>query len=98
LKILICFVKGASDENFSLKMIIKELESTKKIVTSEVTKEEESNEIHPLLKKISEERWFPRDNSSITLNYVLEAILLKLLDTTKTLIKTLTTHLIQLQR
>jgi hypothetical protein len=83
-------------------MIIKELESTTKIVTTEVVKEEgeqeESNTIHPLLKKISEERWFPRGNSIITLDYVLGAILTKLSDTTKTLIKTLTTHLIQLQR
>ncbi len=83
-------------------MIIKQLESTTKIVTTEVVKEEgekeESNTIHPLLKKISEERWFPRGNSIITLDYVLGAILTKLSDTTKTLIKTLTTHLIQLQR
>ena len=60
--------------------------------------EEEVNQIHPLLKKISEERWFPRGNSTITLDYVLEAILKKLPDATKTLIKTLTTHLIQLYR
>jgi len=91
--------KETSDDNFSLKMIIKGLESKKKIVVSEVINEgEEMDEIHPLLKKISEERWFPRGNFSITLDYVLETIITKLPDATKTLIKTLTTHLVQLHR
>jgi hypothetical protein len=91
--------KETSDDNFSLKMIIKGLESKKKIVVSEVINEgEETDEIHPLLKKISEERWFPRGQFSITLDYVLEAIITKLSDATKTLIKTLTTHLVQLHR
>jgi len=80
-------------------MIIKGLEHKKKIVASEgINEEEGSDEIHPLLKKISEERWFPRSNIAITLDYVLEAILVKLADTTKTMIKTLTTHLIQLHQ
>jgi hypothetical protein len=87
-------------------MIIKDLENMKKAVPTEVVnegegeneEEEEVNQIHPLLKKISEERWFPRGNSTITLDYVLEVILTKLPNATKTLIKTLTTHLIQLYR
>jgi hypothetical protein len=80
-------------------MIIKGLESKRKIVVSEVLNEgEETNEIHPLLKKISEERWFPRGHSSITLDYVLQTIITKLPDATKTLIKTLTTHMVQLHQ
>jgi hypothetical protein len=80
-------------------MIIKELENKKKpVVSDEIHEEEKIDEIHPLLKKISDERWFPRENISITLDYVLEVIIKKLSDATKTMIKTLTSHLIQLHR
>ena len=63
-----------------------------------ISEGEESGEVHPLLKKISEERWFPRGNIPVTLDYVLDAIISKLSDTTKTMVKTLTTHLIQIHR
>ena len=75
------------------------MEHKRKIVVSEIINEnEEKNEVHPLLKKISEERWFPRRNIPITLDYVLDAIISKLPDTSKTMVKTLTTHLTQIHR
>jgi hypothetical protein len=93
------FLKDSPNDNFSLKSIIKELENKRTTGVSEVVNEGEvTNEVHPLLKKISEERWFPRGNTPITLDYVLDAILSKLPDTTKTMLKTLTTHLIQIDR
>ena len=60
--------------------------------------EENGDEIHPILQKISEERWFPRVKSLLTLDYVLQTIIDKLSNATKTLVKTLTGHLIQLHR
>ena len=54
--------------------------------------------LHPLLKKISEERWFPRDITSITTDSVIDAILMKLPNASKTMLKTLTAHLVQLHR
>lgn len=87
------------EDDFSLKMIIQGLENKKKSVVSDViNEEEEANEIHPLLKKISEERWFPRGHFTLTLDFVLDAIIKKLPDSSKSLVKTLTTHLIQLNR
>lgn len=77
-------------------MIIKGLEHHRKLARS--NEGEDDQEIHPLLKKISEERWFPRSDSPITLDYVLGAIILKLFNAGKALIKTLTTHLIQLHQ
>ncbi len=81
-------------------MIIKGLQTKTDTVVSEIANEdeEESEEVHPLLKKISEERWFPHGNFSLTLDFVLDAIIEKLVDTSKTMVKTLTTHLIQLHR
>lgn len=92
-------VYDVPEDNFSLKMIIKALENQRrKAGSSDTLDGEEDSEIHPLLKKISEERWFPRSNSSITFDSVLDAIITKLLTAGKTLIKTLTTHLVQLHR
>ena len=80
-------------------MIIKSIETMPKMVISEVVQEDEdNNEVHPLLKKISKERWFPQGKFPITLDYVLDAIITKLQDTTKTLIKTLTSHLVQVHQ
>lgn len=80
-------------------MIIKVLENQrKKAGSSDINAGEEGSDNHPLLKKISEERWFPRSTSSITLDSVLDAIISKLLTAGKTLIKTLTTYLVQLHR
>ena len=80
-------------------MIIKGLEHHRKVAGSNgVDDGEDDHEIHPLLKKISEERWFPRSDSSITLDYVLDVITSKLFNAGKALIKTLTTHLIQLHQ
>lgn len=59
---------------------------------------DEGDGLHPLLKKISEERWFPRDNNPITLDSVIDAILAKLPNASKTMLKALTTHLVQLDR
>jgi hypothetical protein len=80
-------------------MIIKGINNERKITISETPNEGEvTNSLHPLLKKISEERWFPRDNSTITLDSVLDAISTKIPSTSKTMLKTLTTHLVQLYR
>ena len=54
--------------------------------------------LHFLLKKISEQSWFPRGNSSVTIDSVLDAILSKLPNASKTLFKTLTSNLVQLNR
>jgi len=59
---------------------------------------EQNNGIHPLLTKISEERWFPRRNILITLDYILDVIITKLPNATKTLVKALITHLVQLHQ
>ena len=66
---------------------------------SEIVNDEQDNsEAHPLLKKISKERWFPKEKIPITLDYVLQAIILTLAEATKALVKTLTTHLVELSR
>lgn len=90
--------KNAPDENFSLKMIIQGLPNRKRKSGAGLDEDEDSGEVHPLLRKISEERWFPRGRFSITLNYVIQAIIEKLPNATKSIIKTLTSHLIQLDR
>lgn len=80
-------------------MIIQGLESKRKPVTSDknnAEEEEDTNEIHPLIKKISEERWFPRGHFILTLDFVLDAIIKKLPDASKTMVKTLTGHIVQL--
>ena len=94
--VLVCiFVfKNASEDDFSLKMIIEGMENKESI--EKVDDGEENNGIHPLLKRISEERWFPRGNLSITLDYVLDAIIEKLPNASKTTLKILTAHLVQL--
>jgi len=85
-----------------LKTAIEQIKSKQlKKAPSDLNNEEEDNEseiLHPLLKKISEERWFPRDITTITLDSVLQAILTKLPNASKSLLKTLTTHLLQLSR
>ena len=58
--------------------------------------EQDNSEVHPLLKKIAKERWFPPEKTPITLDYVLEAIIVNLSEATKALVKTLTTHLVEL--
>ncbi|CAF3517497.1 unnamed protein product [Rotaria sp. Silwood1] len=89
-------VHNSPEDNFSLKMIIQDIENKKKGVKENGNEDEESHGIHPLLKKISEERWFPRGSFSLTLDYVLDAIIEKLPSATKNTLKTLTTHLVQL--
>lgn len=89
--------KNAPDEYFSLKRIIEGIPGRAK-PTQGNNGANNNDEIHPLLKKISEERWFPRGNFSITLDFVLDAIIEKLPTVTKTNLKTLTTHLAELNR
>ena len=88
-----------------MQTVIEKIKSKQKKVpldsTSEVEAEEEAGEtdvLHPLLKKISDERWFPRDDNPITLDSVIDAILAKLPNASKSMLKTLTTHLVQLHR
>jgi hypothetical protein len=82
--------------------VIERIKSKQKKAPSDLGKEGEEDEVetlHPLLKKISEERWFPRDTTpTITLDSVIDAILSKLPNASKTMLKTLTTHLVQLHR
>jgi hypothetical protein len=68
------------------------------LVTEEDESKEEEDTLHPLLKKISEERWYPRNNLPITLDLIIDAILAKLPNASKSMIKTLTAHLVQLHR
>ncbi|UJR31150.1 hypothetical protein I4U23_018657 [Adineta vaga] len=96
-------VHNADEDTFSLKTIIERIKNKQKKPTIDsVTEEEEEatteNDIHPLLKKISEERWFPRTDLPITLDSITDAILSKLPNASKTMFKTLTTYLVQLHR
>ncbi len=88
-----------------MKTIIERIKSKQKKAPSDSANvaqaEEEADEtdvLHPLLKKISDERWFPRDGNPVTLDSVIDAILAKLPNASKTMLKTLTTHLVNLHR
>ena len=63
--------------------------------TDDATDEES---VHPVLKKITEEKWFPRDHPPVTLNSIIDAIINKLADASKSLMKTLLAHLIELDQ
>ncbi|CAF1143690.1 unnamed protein product [Adineta ricciae] len=94
-------VYSAAEDTFSLKTIIERIKNKqKKPAIDSVTEEEETadDNIHPLLKKISEERWFPRADLPVTLDSIIDAILSKLPNASKTMFKTLTNYLIQLHR
>ncbi|CAF2154637.1 unnamed protein product [Rotaria magnacalcarata] len=94
----------ASEDTFSLKTVIERIKYKQSQTPVNVVDEgkpideAEVDVLHPLLKKISEERWYPRDNTPITLDAVIDAILAKLPNATKSTLKTLTTHLVQLNR
>lgn len=83
-----------------MKTIIQNIRAKQKKAPSDLAKEgdDEGSGLHPLLRKISEERWFPRDTNPITLDSVIDAIIAKLPNASKTMLKTLTTHLVQLHR
>jgi hypothetical protein len=103
IKIFLYILKDAAEDTFSLKTIIDRIKHKQKQSSSDLTNEgdgekSEGDTLHPLLKKISEERWFPRDNNPITLDSIIDAILAKLPNASKSMIKTLTTHLVQLHR
>lgn len=93
-------MKSAADDTFSLKAIIERIKNKQKKSSSDLINEEEipEDDIHPLLKKISEERWFPHDDIPITLDSIIDAILAKLPNASKPLFKTLTSYLVQLHR
>lgn len=101
------YFKDAAEDTFSLKMIIERIKSKPRKTPSDLTNEatpaaEESEKveetIHPLLKKISAEKWYPRDENPITLDSVLDAIIAKLPTASKNMLKALTGHIIQLHR
>ena len=97
----ILFLKKAADEDtFSLKSIIHDIKAKLKPLSGLKTGDDDNENVvlHPLLKKISEERWYPRDNNSVTLDSVIDAIITKLPNASKSMLKTLTTHLVQLSR
>ncbi|CAF2100174.1 unnamed protein product [Rotaria magnacalcarata] len=89
-------VHNAADENFSLKKIIDGIEGRTKNVVSKTNADNDDDDIHPLLKKISEERWFPRGHFSITLDFVLDAIIEKMATASKKNLKTFTSYLAEL--
>lgn len=60
--------------------------------------DEDNTDVHPLLKKISEERWFPRKITIITLDTIIDVIVDKLPTATKSLLKTLMNHMTQIDR
>ncbi|CAF0980083.1 unnamed protein product [Rotaria sordida] len=97
-------VRDAAEDTFSLKTIIDRIKYKQSQTASDLIDEEKDSEkiddniLHPLLKKISDERWYPRDNNPITLDSIIDAILVKLPTASKTLLKTLTSHLVQLHR
>ena len=95
------FFKDYPEDNFSLKAIVTNLTNAPReaVPASEaVNVDDEMEGIHPLLKKISREKWFPKENQPITVDYVLDAIITKLSDATKVMIKVLTTHLMQMHQ
>jgi hypothetical protein len=87
-----------------LKVIIANIRAQEKANTIVIDKQEDENrtpivdELHPVLKKISNERWYPHDSSPITLDSIIDVILTKLTNASKTMLKTLTKHLVQLHR
>ncbi|CAF4559292.1 unnamed protein product [Rotaria socialis] len=89
-------VHNAADENFSLKRIIDGIEGRTKNVVSRTNADNADDDIHPLLKKISEERWFSRGHFSITLDFVLDAIIEKMATASKKNLKTFTSYLAEL--
>ena len=94
-------MQSAAEDTFSLKTIIERIKNKqKKPAIDSLTEEEETidDDIHPLLKKVSEERWFPRTDLPITLDSIIDAILSKLPNASKTMFKTLTNYLVQLHR
>ncbi len=94
-------MKDTADDTFSLKTIIERIKNKQKKPSSDLVNEGEEisdGDIHPLLKKISEERWFSRGDIPITLDSIIDEILAKLPNASKTLFKTLTTYLVQLHR
>ncbi|CAF3087081.1 unnamed protein product [Rotaria sp. Silwood2] len=97
-------VQDAAEDTFSLKAIIDRIKYKQRNIPSDVVVEEKDSEkieddiLHPLLKKISQERWYPRDDNPITLDSIIDVILAKLPTASKTMLKTLTAHLVQLNR
>ncbi|CAF0778709.1 unnamed protein product [Adineta steineri] len=94
-------VRNADADTFSFKAIIERIKAKrKKSLNGLINDGNETviDEIHPLLKKISEERWFPRDNIPITLDSIIDIILSKLPNASKSVFKALTTYLVQLHR
>ncbi|CAF0723062.1 unnamed protein product [Didymodactylos carnosus] len=95
-------VRYADDENFSLKSIVATLRSADEQLIEDMMDgveqdTTESTKLHPLLKKISQEKWYPKDLLP-TIENVVEAILEKILTANKTQLKTFTKYLIELQR
>ncbi|CAF0824785.1 unnamed protein product, partial [Didymodactylos carnosus] len=101
------FVRSADEENFLLKSIVATLrrqedeiqliDNVQDADAEQETTNDDQSDLHPLLKKISQEKWYPKDLLP-TIENVVTAILEKLPSTNKTQLKTLTKYLIELQR
>lgn len=66
--------------------------------TTKIEEEKVEDEIHPLLKKISQQSWFPRGDVGLTVDEIIEAMLKKLPNASKSLFKTLTSNLVQMKK
>ena len=86
-------------ENFSLKSIIYELREEQRKEQAEKNKQEEDAEnVHPLLKKISQERWYAKDAGPVTLDSVIDTIVDSVPNATKSTMKALMAHTLEIDR
>jgi hypothetical protein len=81
-----------------LKAILQELLSKYSRANANGSNEGDNADVHPLLQKISEERWFPRGRIPLTLDAVIDAIVKKLPEAMKTMRKVFLSHLDQIQQ
>lgn len=91
-------MQEAPEEDFSLKMIIHGIKAKLRAQAQGMDVGDDNADVHPLLKKISEERWFPRQITVITVDTIIDVIVDKFPTVTKSLLKTFANHLIQIDR
>lgn len=81
-----------------MKAILQELQLKYSRANANESSEGDNADAHPLLKKISEERWFPRGRVPLTLDTVIDVIVKKLPEATKTMRKVFMAHLVQIHQ
>lgn len=60
--------------------------------------ETDRSSLHPLLQKITAQRWFPREITKINVDSVVEAIAVRLGEPTKSIVKMLIPQLIEIDQ